>query len=283
MFTFSFIKDETEKEEKKKPAIEWKECQQITTNELSNITINNLIETCETKDLDCKSTKIKYFSSSDILVNILKDLDDPDEYSVLKAEENHSDLIAGSYEGGLKIWECSYDLLNFIEKFDFENKTVSDIGCGAGLIGILAVLKGATAIFQDYNKEVIKYITIPNLMLNFMDNQAVAQSCSYFYGDWLSFSNLLKQESKVQTCDYIFTSETIYNKENYSKLHELFKTMLKDNGEIYLAAKSYYFGVGGGTNDFKDFIKKENVFHYEVVWKFSNGLEREIIKLKFKS
>ncbi len=47
------------------------------------------------------------------------------------------------YEGGFKIWECTIDLLNFLDKneIDFSNKIVADLGCGHGLLGIYALIK----------------------------------------------------------------------------------------------------------------------------------------------
>jgi predicted RNA methylase len=45
-------------------------------------------------------------------------------------------------------------LLNFINNLDVDlnNKKVLDLGCGAGIIGIFACLKGARTVFQDYVK-----------------------------------------------------------------------------------------------------------------------------------
>ena len=43
-----------------------------------------------------------------------------------------SDLVSGLYEGGLKVWECSFDLVDYV----FENKQivadkrVLELGCG---------------------------------------------------------------------------------------------------------------------------------------------------------
>jgi len=34
--------------------------------------------------------------------------------------------------------------------------------------------------------------------------------------------------------DYIFTSETIYNPDNYKKLYEIFKTKLKADGTVWV-------------------------------------------------
>lgn len=72
---------------------------------------------------------------------------------VLTAESSHSDLLSGVYEGGLKVWECTFDLLNYLEGEGvcFGGASVLDLGCGAGLLGIFALLKGATSVvFQDY-------------------------------------------------------------------------------------------------------------------------------------
>lgn len=56
--------------------------------------------------------------------------------------------------GGFKIWECTFDLINFMSKnmdmFQFDNAKVLDLGCGAGIIGLYAMLRGATVYFQDY-------------------------------------------------------------------------------------------------------------------------------------
>lgn len=58
--------------------------------------------------------------------------------------------------GGLKIWECTDDLaLHLVDTtnrgLDFKNKAVLDLGCGAGILGILALKLGAECVdFQDY-------------------------------------------------------------------------------------------------------------------------------------
>lgn len=68
------------------------------------------------------------------------------------------------------------------------------------------------------------------------------------------------------------SSETIYNKDNYNKLYEIFKELLKDTGTAFIAAKSYYFGVGGSTSEFRKFIEKEDVFESRICWETSEGI-----------
>lgn len=93
-----------------------------------------------------------------------------DEEKILsRTAEQRSDLISGIYEGGLKVWECTYDLLKLIEKDGetFGGKAVLDLGCGAGLLGILALKRGAKQVhFQDYNSTVIEQLTVSNVIVN---------------------------------------------------------------------------------------------------------------------
>ena len=50
----------------------------------------------------------------------------------LKGGNNDSDLVSGVYEGGLKIWECSLDLVHYIINNSeiFKGKRVLELGCG---------------------------------------------------------------------------------------------------------------------------------------------------------
>lgn len=75
------------------------------------------------------------------------------------AEKSNSDLVPGIYEGGAKIWECTHDLGEYLIKTDenndcilddFKNKVVLDLGCGAGILGLLALQRAKCVHFQDY-------------------------------------------------------------------------------------------------------------------------------------
>lgn len=53
----------------------------------------------------------------------------------------------------MKIWECTLDLLEYLEKenLKFQGLNVLDLGCGSGLLGIYALSRGASSVhFQDY-------------------------------------------------------------------------------------------------------------------------------------
>lgn len=181
------------------------------------------------------------------------------------------------------------------------------MGCGSGLLGIYALKSGAKVDFQDYvsyhcfcsifyikynscklfqNKDVLEKITMPNVLLNYKDTLKddeklnLLQTESNFYaGDWSHFAELTKDLEKY---DIILTSETIYNIENQQKLLDTFQTRLKSDGKVLIAAKSHYFGVGGGLEQFVDVVKCGKVFKSHEVWKADENLKRGIIELKLQ-
>ncbi|XP_078681673.1 histidine protein methyltransferase 1 homolog [Branchiostoma floridae x Branchiostoma belcheri] len=208
------------------------------------------------------------------------------ESKSLEASTSESDLVPNVYEGGMKIWECSVDLVEYLSEIalSWTGLKVLEVGCGAGLPGILALTKGAEKVhFLDYNEEVLRNVTIPNVLLN-VGTDLDATRCQFFAGDWSGVQKLLTEESEStnEKYDVILTSETIYNTDSYQKLHDLMKSTLAPHGTIYLAAKTHYFGVGGGTRLFEEFVRKEDVFRSEVCKVYSEGVNREILKIELK-
>nr|XP_012140462.1 PREDICTED: histidine protein methyltransferase 1 homolog [Megachile rotundata] len=272
MFKFGFSKDSEreEKDDAKKLSVNWLPASVI---EVLKSEIETHYESNDyTENLVYPGCKLKLIRSEKVLQNLTAE----NCRNIIEAELRHSDLIPAQYEGGLKIWECSYDLSRYIfdNNIQFQDKVVLDLGCGAGIIGLIALLKNSTVHFQDYNVEVIKSITVPNVLLNFEDRLSVLKRCKFFSGDWESFTKL-----ESEKYDLIFTSETIYNPDNHRKLYEVFKQRLSQNGIGYIGGKSYYFGVGGGMRQFQNLINEDGVFNTEIVWKSQEGLQREILKI----
>ncbi|XP_076240900.1 histidine protein methyltransferase 1 homolog isoform X2 [Calliopsis andreniformis] len=270
MFKFGFFKDDEVQEkdvDANKSTINWIPASKVELS-LSQIEKqydhNDYIET-----LIFPGLKLKLIRSERALHN----LEQENCANIIEAESQHSDLVPAKYEGGLKIWECSYDLSNYIfENFiDFRGKMVLDLGCGAGIIGLIALRKDSLVHFQDYNLEVIKNVTIPNVLLNTKNRENALKTCEFFCGDWESFTALNVSNDGALKYDLIFTSETIYNPDNHRKLYEVFKQKLTLDGVGFIAGKTYYFGVGGGMRQFQSLIEEDGVFNVEVVWKSQGG------------
>ncbi|KAH8246619.1 hypothetical protein KR038_005809 [Drosophila bunnanda] len=281
---FVETQDTEETEDNDIKVIEWYDAERVKP-------IDNLISTLDfyvlnAKEREVGKTKIRHLVAG----FLLEDIKAQTQLDITKAEENHSDLIAGVYEGGAKIWECTDDLFVYLsetyEDTFWKGKRVLDLGCGAGVLGIYAMKMGAQVDFQDYNKDVLEYITYPNILLNVDETlsddeklEFLKNKTSLYAGDWSHFADLTKDLDKY---DLILTSETIYNVDNQEKLLETFAGRLKPEGIVLVAAKSHYFGVGGGLEQFTDKINIGKVFQTENVWQAKENLKRGILQLKFK-
>ncbi|KIM43777.1 hypothetical protein M413DRAFT_68929, partial [Hebeloma cylindrosporum] len=99
-----------------------------------------------------------------------------------------SDLVPGVYEGGLKTWECSLDLVDYLDGLKdtsgfegFSGRSILELGCGTAVPSIYILhelfssIKGSctdeaqpeTTILhlQDYNASVLQLVTLPNVLL----------------------------------------------------------------------------------------------------------------------
>lgn len=90
--------------------------------------------------------------------------------------ETSEDLRKNVYEGGLKSWECSIDVVDSLSVSDAQLKNVDcvlELGCGTALPTeyiFSRYLKeqsksGCKFILSDYNNSVLRLVTIPNLII----------------------------------------------------------------------------------------------------------------------
>lgn len=222
-------------------------------------------------------------------------------FLVKDANLQSSDLEPGKYEGGFKLWECAVDLAQHLCKeynldklissktdpnHDLVGKRVLELGCGQGLPGIVPLLAGADVHFQDFNQEVLTSLTSQNVTANRqrLPKSRRPVSARYFGGDWGTLGSLMASENLGGSYDMILSAETIYNLESQQQLFNCIKQAIKPpTGVAYIAAKTYYFGVGGGTTSFKKLLKRDGMLEVHTVATFDegDGNKREILKLKF--
>jgi predicted nicotinamide N-methyase len=165
-------------------------------------------------------------------------------------------LVSGLYEGGLKVWECSFDLVDYVfaNKELVAGKRVLELGCGQSLPGIAcALLDAAKVCLHDYNAEVIQFATMPTVKLNLQkwDKSDLLARFSFHSGSWADF----KVAETQKRFDIILMAETLYNKDYYTQLFELVKHCLAPGAVCIIGSKSFYFGLGGGLYELQQFLK----------------------------
>ena len=247
------------------------------------------IESLQLDTPNCGKETILYVNQLDVskTSSLKSNEENKDEAPIVQSS---TDLIAGVYEGGFKIWECTYDLLSYLSEvaqLEFLKSTsVLDLGCGSGMLGIYCGIHGAKEVtFQDYNSEVVKGVTIPNYIANIHNRSDMNCKPFFFSGPWDTFRTAANNHEKRY--DLIITSETIYNTQHYSSLLEIFDFFLSSKGKVLLAAKINYFGVGGGMRQFENAISGDTQisckWNYSTVKIHEDNVKREILEINRKT
>ena len=178
-----------------------------------------------------------------------------------------SDLVPRVYEGGLKVWECANDLATLIAERGLGSDVdgmdgvhVLELGAGHAVPGLVAARKFAgrcrALTLTDYNRDVVEEVTVPNAQTTMLlmedEGERVPDKVRYLSGDWSGYSAFVD----AGDVDVLLTSESIYDVSQYQSLCAFISHALSARGVCYVAAKSYYFGVGGGTSAFTTFCEK---------------------------
>lgn len=108
-----------------------------------------------------------------------------------------TDLHPSIYEGGYKTWECSLDLSSYLlargprKSLDDLVRVghVVEMGCGSALPTLVLwqyALKerlGVVFTLMDYNEEVLRCVTLPNLLLAWLATLGEEESAMVFEGE----------------------------------------------------------------------------------------------------
>ncbi|KAK0225374.1 hypothetical protein IW262DRAFT_1355261 [Armillaria fumosa] len=259
-----------------------------------------------------------------------------------------SDLVQGVYEGGLKTWECSLDIVDYLhaESPVFEGWRVFEVGCGTAIPSVYILQKLFSGLpygretqlhLQDYNAMVFELLTLPNLILAwymspaskayrdvataepdetpllppdasihgeipitlelktaFLSSlKAYAIRLRFFSGSWSSFD--FHQSGGAY--DIVLTSETIYRTDSVVSLIDLLQSVSPtvdsltsrlsisdgEDGSSFLclvAAKVFYFGVGGGVTNFVEAVEEKGG-RVKTVWEQKSGVGRKILRIQW--
>jgi protein-histidine N-methyltransferase len=103
---------------------------------------------------------------------------------------SNSDISTNIYEGGYKTWECSLDLVKFLldrgPRKDLDDLVrvnhVIEMGCGTALPSLLLfqyALRNRIGLYftlTDYNADVLRLVTVPNLLLTYVSTMGVEEA-----------------------------------------------------------------------------------------------------------
>ncbi|BGP13924.1 hypothetical protein JCM10213_002568 [Rhodosporidiobolus nylandii] len=249
--------------------------------------------------------------------------------------DEQTDLVKGVYEGGLKTWECSLDLVDCLDERGFKvdedlvtarvrGKSVLEVGCGTAVPScalfarlLNEIRKAPTETdaprppktrlhLQDYNKQVLTLITLPNLLLTYALHLASPDAAPdadeetsspepgelevtpeflesfesllerenielrFFEGDWSGMDAAVRKEAEGY--DLVLTSETVYSVPSLEPLLDLLEAAseAKEESTCLVACKRIYFGVGGGELEFRRRVE-ERGGKVEAVWGDGEG------------
>ncbi len=122
-----------------------------------------------------------------------------------------------------EIWPAAIGLSNFVIKSEAigEKSHVIELGCGLGLVGMIAAMKGATVLITDYQPDALRFSEM-NWLLN------LGMSPNSKIMDWRN------PDLDVQF-DIILASDVVYEKRFFDPLIESFRRLLKPGGHIFLS------------------------------------------------
>ncbi|KHJ33668.1 putative s-adenosylmethionine-dependent methyltransferase-like protein [Erysiphe necator] len=204
-----------------------------------------------------------------------------------KSWESSSDLVKVLYQGNLNQSMCSRSVLElgcgtaFPSLFEFQRQLQQSQT--SGTVGNLSIG------LADYNPTVLRLVTLPNFILSWAqefrgmlkdegeleideslveDFKCSIKSCqmtlSFFSGGWSpEFVRLVSENMDINVFYFIVVgAETIYSPFALKSFTEVILSLLmSSNGNnkfALVAAKTFYFGVGGTMEDFCEQVKIHN-------------------------
>jgi SAM-dependent methyltransferase len=178
-----------------------------------------------------------------------------------------TDIVPGKYEGGFKFWEGAADLANFLLSCSSQAQQptplslavegaarggdVVELGCGHGIpsIALSKAFHPRRVVLQDHDPAVLRGVTMHNWAFN-ASSEAELLGASFLASDW----SAMDEVSCGGSFSLAITSETVYSTAASISLARCLERLVRPGGLAVVAGKVYYFGVGGGTEEFKTHI-----------------------------
>ena len=197
-------------------------------------------------------------------------------------------------------WESSSDLANYLAQSVSDGATrlanvlktssnqivIAELGCGTALPSLRLVTllyssgyKGKLTIyFQDLSPETIESVTKPNVLTAFksLGSDFMERIEPHFVASsWDEFRDVAGR------ADIVLSSECVYREDLFASHSDVIERILAPQGIALVAAKRYYFGCGGGTIEFADYLAQKTALKADLAAVFENGMSntREILAI----
>ena len=258
----------------------------------------------------------------DIRTQLMAEATAENDNDALLSGLDAGDLTGGTYEGGFKTWECSVDLAEYLISLQPQgNLHLIELGAGSAIPSSVLLQQSLSKsrndhkyhfTLCDYNTDVLKLCTVPNVYLNAehalarsfdlmtgegdiditarnvdvmaSELRSRAVSISLVSGAWgEAFVDLVLSSRPPDLGDarvIILASETIYSPESLQAFNDTLAALLRSTpGSVaYVAAKKVYFGVGGGIGEFTNSITQRGAL-VNIVDTTDDGVGRVIAEV----
>ena len=123
-----------------------------------------------------------------------------------------------------KVWDASLILADELASLPVRaGTTFVEIGCGLGLVGVVAASFGHNVTLTEYDPHALAFARA-NALLNGLAGLRVMPL------DW-------NQPELNETFDFVIGSEIIYHERDFDPIRRLFEKLLKPGGEVILCAE----------------------------------------------
>ena len=177
-----------------------------------------------------------------------------------------ADLLTSVDLTGIMLWPASFLLSSFICSQDaakyFKNKSVIEIGCGAGMCGLFCAYRGATEVTLSDEKSYVTELAERNITRNQKDIEKVNPSIKSMNAIVYSWNKFNEQNNQLRNhYDVVVSSDTVYSRSSVKDFASGIFELLKIGGRAYLA---YPFREKGLVEEFHNLLDKIGLKTIEV-------------------
>lgn len=122
-----------------------------------------------------------------------------------------------------EVWPAAIALAGYLSGLELQGKRVLELGCGLGLPGLVAAVRGAQVTFSDYHPEALELVRHNAGRLG-LTNEQVA----LYLGDWRRFS-------LAGQFDLLLASDIMYDPKLNPYLLNLFPRYLAPGGRLLVS------------------------------------------------